>query len=42
MELLDALGAFVARYADFAIDFSIDAVAIFFMAYVLYFRRHWR
>ena len=42
MELFDALGTFVARYADFAIDFGIDAVAIFFMAYVLYFRRHWR
>jgi hypothetical protein len=42
MELLDALGAFVARYTDFAIDFGIDAVAIFVMAYVLYFRRHWR
>ena len=32
----------MARYADFAIDFGIDAVAIFLMAYVLYFRRHWR
>ena len=42
MELFDAVGGFVARYADFAIDFGIDAVAIFFMAYVLYFRRHWR
>jgi hypothetical protein len=30
------------RYADFGIDLLIDAVAIFVMAYVLYFRRHWR
>ena len=32
----------VARYADFGIDLGIDAVAILLMAYVLYFRRHWR
>jgi hypothetical protein len=42
MELFDALGGFVARYADFAIDLGIDAAAIFVMAYLLYFRRHWR
>ena len=42
MELFGAVGAFVARYADFAVDLGIDAAAIFVMAYVLYFRRHWR
>src|ERR1700754_1882340 len=42
MELFEALGGFVARYADFAFDLGIDVVAIFFMAYVLYFRRPWR
>jgi hypothetical protein len=29
-------------YADYAIDLAVDAVAIFLMAYVLYFRRHRR
>ena len=42
MELFGAAGAFVARYADFAVDLGIDAAAIFIMAYVLYFRRNWR
>ena len=32
----------VARYSDFGIDLGIDVVAILLMAYVLYFRRHWR
>jgi Domain of unknown function (DUF4956) len=29
-------------YTDYAIDLAVDAVAIFLMAYVLYFRRHRR
>jgi len=32
----------VARYSGFGIDLAIDLVAILLMAYVLYFRRHWR
>jgi Domain of unknown function (DUF4956) len=30
------------NYADYAIDLAVDLAAIFFMAYVLYFRRHRR
>ena len=29
-------------YADYAIDLAVDVVSIFFMAYLLYFRRHRR
>lgn len=32
----------VANYSGFLIDLVIDLVAILLMAYVLYFRRHWR
>jgi Domain of unknown function (DUF4956) len=32
----------VAKYSGFGIDLVIDLVAILLMAYVLYFRRHWR
>ncbi|MDT7581989.1 MAG: hypothetical protein QOK35_3253 [Pseudonocardiales bacterium] len=32
----------VTKYADIGIDLAIDVVAILLMAYVLYFRRHWR
>lgn len=32
----------VASYSGFLIDLVIDLVAILLMAYVLYFRRHWR
>lgn len=32
----------IAKYAGFGIDLGIDLVAILLMAYVLYFRRHWR
>jgi hypothetical protein len=31
-----------AMYADYAIDLTVDVVAIFWMSYVLYFRRHLR
>jgi Domain of unknown function (DUF4956) len=32
----------IAKYSGFGIDLGIDLVAILLMAYVLYFRRHWR
>jgi uncharacterized protein DUF4956 len=32
----------IAKYSAFEIDLGTDLVAIFLMAYVLYFRRHWR
>jgi Domain of unknown function (DUF4956) len=32
----------IAKYSGFGIDLAIDVVAILLMAYVLYFRRHWR
>jgi hypothetical protein len=35
-------GEAIARYSGFVIDLVIDLVAIMLMAYVLYFRRHWR
>jgi Domain of unknown function (DUF4956) len=42
MIINNLLAEVTARYADFGTDLLIDAVAIFVMAYVLYFRRHWR
>jgi Domain of unknown function (DUF4956) len=32
----------ITKYRGFGIDLLIDTVAILLMAYVLYFRRHWR
>jgi uncharacterized membrane protein len=32
----------MTKYSGFAIDLGIDVLAILLMAYVLYFRRHWR
>ncbi|HEY0812374.1 MAG TPA: DUF4956 domain-containing protein [Pseudonocardia sp.] len=32
----------IANYGNFGIDLGIDVAAILVMAYVLYFRRHWR
>src|SRR4249919_2130070 len=32
----------ITTYADYAIDLAVDLLAIFLLAYVLYFRRHRR
>jgi Domain of unknown function (DUF4956) len=42
VNMSDLIAAAMTRYADFGIDLAIDVVAILVMAYVLYFRRHWR
>jgi hypothetical protein len=36
------LAEVVTKYSGFVLDLVIDVVAILVMAYVLYFRRHWR
>jgi hypothetical protein len=42
VNISDLINEAVAKYAGFGIDLGIDLVDILLMAYVLYFRRHWR
>jgi hypothetical protein len=38
----DLISQAIAQYSGFGIELAIDLVGILLMAYVLYFRRHWR
>ncbi|WP_255622506.1 DUF4956 domain-containing protein [Pseudonocardia sp. DSM 110487] len=42
MNVNDLISQAIAQYSGFGIELAIDLVGILLMAYVLYFRRHWR
>jgi hypothetical protein len=42
VNIFDLILSWAARYRDVGIDLAIDVVAVLLLAYVLYFRRHWR